>query len=383
MKVEGYRQSGISTRSLFKGTLYIVIGTIIFTLMALWLFDLRAQDIRISGRESTSQIMADGISIAVQEDVISRNFAQLESRLRQSMADPQVLSIIVTDSDGVVLSQVERDTRSGELKPIYSYRKIATPSIDSSVVSDNSVTSRWLELKAGVPIGWLRLETTSTLIDDKLIGLRREVTISLVIACLILFVSIGMLAKRTYGLIRIEEAVMKGKSEMLEEIAFHDHLTGLPNRLLLMDRIGQSIAHSDRSGKKFALCFVDLNGFKFINDTYGHDSGDIVLKEVASRLNECVRLTDTVARIGGDEFVLILLDGEKSEDFEVLLNRITASINHPMQLPSGTEIGVGLSIGMTVYPTDPGSPAELLKHADEAMYQVKKNGSKRFAIYGA
>ena len=130
MKVEGYRRSGISTRALLKGAAYIAIGTITFALMALWFLDARARDIRISGRESTSQIMADGIAIAIQDDVIARNFAQLESRLRQSMSDPQMVSITVVDEDGAVLSQMQRDPKTDLVKPIYSSKKVLPPLAD-------------------------------------------------------------------------------------------------------------------------------------------------------------------------------------------------------------------------------------------------------------
>lgn len=381
MKVEGYRRSGISTRALLKGAAYIAIGTIILALMALWFLDSRARDIRISGRESTLQIMADGISIAIQDDVIARNFAQLESRLRQSMADPQMVSIMVADEDGVVLSQIQRDPKTGIIKLIYSSKKVLPPSVDEVVVSSDLATTRWLELKAGVPIGWLKLEIASTLIDDKLIGLRRDVSLALLGACLILFLSIGIVLRRTYSLIRIEEALMEGKSEALEKIAFYDHLTDLPNRLLLMDRIGQAIAYSDRSGKGFALCFMDLDGFKSINDAFGHHVGDLVLKEVAIRLKDGLRAGDTVARIGGDEFVLLLVGGEGEDGIEILLDRVRKSIHEPIRLRSGKLLQVGLSIGVTIYPRDSSSPVDLLKHADKAMYQAKKSIEDKFVLY--
>ena len=174
---------------------------------------------------------------------------------------------------------------------------------------------------------------------------------------------------------------MEGKSEALEKIAFHDHLTGLPNRLVLMDRIGQAIAYSDRGGKGFALCFMDLDGFKSINDTHGHHIGDVVLKEVAVRLKESLRASDTLARIGGDEFVLLLVDGESEDGYEILLDRLRKSIFEPIRLRSGKLLHVGLSIGVTTYPRDPSSAADLLEHADQAMYQAKKSKEDKFVLY--
>jgi len=381
MRVEGYRRSGISTRILLRGILYVAGGTITSAFIAIWLFDIRARDIRISDRESSSQVIANGIAIAIQDDVIARNFAQLESRLMQSMSDLKMLSITVADADGVVLSELQRYPETGSIKPIYSFKKFVAPSTREIVVSDDLLTTRWLELKAGVPIGWLKLEMTSTLIEQELVELRRDVSIALLFACFILLASIGTVLKRTYSLISIEEAFMEGKSEVLEKIAFHDHLTGLPNRLSLMDRIGQAIAYSDRSNKSFAICFIDLDGFKSINDNYGHDIGDLVLKEVATRLKDCVRASDTVARIGGDEFVLLLVDREDGERFEIFLDRVKKSFAEPIRLRSGNLLKVGLSIGVTTYPADSSSPDDLLKHADKAMYKAKKSKDNWFEIY--
>jgi len=381
MKVKELSGSRLSTRSLIRGTLFIAIGTFFLTIIALWLFDLKARDIRNSDRESASHIMADGIAIAIKDDVITRNFAQLESRVRQAISDPQIRSIMVTDSDGVVLSEMQRNPRTGEINPTYSYKKITMPSVDDSITSNNLATTRWLELKAGVPIGRLKLEIESILIDNKLNDLRSDVIITLLSAYFILLVSIGLVLKRTYSLIGIEEALIEGKSEALEEIAFHDHLTGLPNRLLLLDRIDQAIAYSNRSGKNFVVCFMDLDGFKSINDHYGHDVGDIVLKEVAIRLKDSVRASDTIARIGGDEFVFLLIDGVEEDGFEIVLDRVNKNINQPIGLQSGKNVQVGLSIGITTYPIDQSSPEDLLKHADKAMYLAKKSKVEKYVIY--
>jgi diguanylate cyclase (GGDEF)-like protein len=202
-------------------------------------------------------------------------------------------------------------------------------------------------------------------------------------AYFILLVSIGVVVKRTYSLIGIEEALIEGKSEALQEIAFHDHLTGLPNRLLLLDRIDQAIAYSNRSGKNFVVCFMDLDGFKSINDHYGHDVGDMVLKEVAIRFKDSVRASDTIARIGGDEFVFLLIDGVEEDGFEIVLDRVNKNINQPIGLQSGKNVQVGLSIGITTYPIDQSSPEDLLKHADKAMYLAKKSKVEKYVIYTA
>jgi diguanylate cyclase (GGDEF)-like protein len=126
---------------------------------------------------------------------------------------------------------------------------------------------------------------------------------------------------------------------------------------------------------------MDLDGFKLINDNYGHDIGDLVLKEVATRLKDCMRASDTLARIGGDEFVLLLVDHEDGDTFEVFLDRLKKSVAEPIRLRSGNLLKVGISIGVTTYPADSCSPDDLLKHADEAMYRAKKSKDNWFQIY--
>ncbi|BDT79233.1 hypothetical protein PKF032_11210 [Polynucleobacter yangtzensis] len=326
-------------------------------------------------------MMAEGVAIAIQDDVISENYAQIEGRLRQTLADPQVLSILVADEDGKVLSYIQRDAISDEVKINYSSPRVRPPDQSLEVLTMGDLTTQWLQLVAGVPIGWLRLEIVGTRVDDALTNLRREVAIWLLGACFVLLSSLGAVLWRTRGLIKMEEAVMQGRTEALQKVANHDSLTGLPNRHLLLDRLGQAIASSNRNKTHFALCFIDLDGFKPVNDSYGHDAGDFVLKEVGIRLTACVRENDTVARLGGDEFVVILVDIDASADLNATLDRILASIKKPIAIPEGVDVGISLSMGVTIFPEDSGGPEELLNHADEAMYLAKKRGPGQYSIY--
>lgn len=162
----------------------------------------------------------------------------------------------------------------------------------------------------------------------------------------------------------------------------HDALTGLPNRRLLGDRLKQAIVHSQRNQKKLAVCFIDLDGFKTVNDTLGHAAGDTLLCEVSQRLKSMLRGEDTVARVGGDEFVLLVGDLIGDGDIEPLLERILQSLQEPVAL-NAQQARVSASIGITLHPTDPGTPDELLQHADEAMYAAKKGGKSRFNFWHA
>jgi len=170
--------------------------------------------------------------------------------------------------------------------------------------------------------------------------------------------------------------------QRLQEMAHHDLLTRLPNRALLPDRLRQALARSKRTRELVAICLADLDGFKPINDQHGHKVGDQVLREVAQRLLETVRSEDTVARIGGDEFVLILGGMKSWAECEVALHRIVAAVGQPYHI-GNLCLRVSASVGVTLYPNDGSDQDILLRHADQAMYKAKEAGKNRFVLFDA
>ncbi|MBE7423530.1 MAG: EAL domain-containing protein [Zoogloeaceae bacterium] len=168
--------------------------------------------------------------------------------------------------------------------------------------------------------------------------------------------------------------------QKLSEMASFDTLTGLPNRNLLNDRLGQALAHARRSGSPMAVGFVDLDRFKVINDTLGHDAGDELLKEIARRLAGSLRGCDTVARQGGDEFVVVLTDLVRPEDASVVAQKLLDALCPPVTL-CGREIVPGASIGFALYPQDGDSMQALLMSADKAMYAAKQAGRGQFRFF--
>jgi diguanylate cyclase (GGDEF)-like protein/PAS domain S-box-containing protein len=167
------------------------------------------------------------------------------------------------------------------------------------------------------------------------------------------------------------------KEQLVRHMALHDGLTGLPNRTLLMERLGQLIAMSRREPRRIALMFLDLDGFKKVNDTLGHAMGDEVLKTVATRLSGLLRNSDTVARLGGDEFVVLLDNPENSERIAQIGTRVIAVLNEPMRFDD-VEAHVGSSIGIAVFLDGADSAEALLKRADGAMYAAKAAGKNVF-----
>lgn len=172
----------------------------------------------------------------------------------------------------------------------------------------------------------------------------------------------------------------KAAEERMRFLAHHDALTSLPNRALLTDRLVQGIAHAQRHDKKLAVIFLDLVGFKKINDTLGHHAGDQILQIVAQRLSSCVRASDTVARLGGDEFVILIEEISCQEDVIMVAEKIIACLAQPMTV-EGQEVRTSNSIGISLYPDHGTQPDLLLKNADTAMYHAKANGSNSFHIF--
>jgi len=162
--------------------------------------------------------------------------------------------------------------------------------------------------------------------------------------------------------------------------ANYDLLTRLPNRRLFMDRLNQHSAHSDRTGDPFALLFIDLDHFKGINDRLGHEAGDNLLKEIAQRVSVCVRQSDTVARIGGDEFTVLLLDTGDRELIKGIAENILGELARPFHL-GDDEACISCSIGITMFPADSGSAQQLLGDADRAMYLAKHSGRNRACYF--
>lgn len=164
--------------------------------------------------------------------------------------------------------------------------------------------------------------------------------------------------------------------ERIQRVAHHDSLTGLPNRLLFNDRLNQAISLAKRDSRQFALLYLDLDKFKPVNDALGHTAGDELLKSVAARIQHQVRESDTVARVGGDEFTVILHDIVRREDAETVARKIIAVLAAPFQLDSQKQsVDIGTSIGIAVYPTDARDADALVKAADAAMYSAKQAGN--------
>lgn len=226
---------------------------------------------------------------------------------------------------------------------------------------DNEVFWR----KDGTPIP-VEYATTPALKDDVLVG------------AVIVFRDITA-RKEAERLVAERTAEVIAQRDEIERLANHDALTGLPTLRLARDRLTMACEQAKRSKGKAALLFIDLDGFKAVNDTFGHEAGDHVLKTVAGRLIACIRNIDTVARHGGDEFLVILGGILSADAATVVAGKIVTAISEPIPY-EGHALTVGSSIGIAVLPEHGAGPEELLKKADRAMYSIKKSGKNSYAL---
>lgn len=294
------------------------------------------------------------------DSILQENIEQL--RLAASVFDNSADGVLITDADGKIVSinpaytEITGYTESDILgkKPVFLRFELLADELSLSIRSSLAQKGRWQgeiwnRKKSGEAIlEWMTINQINSSSGDlsRYVSVFRDVT------------------------------EMRKINDRLRHQAFHDALTGLPNRLLLHERLGHAIARAKRERSRLALIFLDLDGFKLINDRHGHEAGDLVLKEVAHRFETLLRRgNDTVARYGGDEFVILIESFQDSEKNLELAERVVAELSLPMSV-NGLPVKIGASVGMAIFPDDGGDPDELIKAADAAMYSVKEGVKK-------
>ena len=185
------------------------------------------------------------------------------------------------------------------------------------------------------------------------------------------------------AILRDNSIARREAESAIRQMAHYDGLTGLPNRRLLEDRMDQALASARRRGTKVSVLFIDLDKFKQVNDERGHDAGDWLLKQVANRMRTALRESDTAARVGGDEFVVLLPDSGKLDDAVNVAQKIREQMERPFAMEDGTALEISCSIGVALYPDQADEARDLLRFGDEAMYLAKKQGRNAVVVFGA
>ncbi len=187
--------------------------------------------------------------------------------------------------------------------------------------------------------------------------------------------------KKAFTSVVRDITLRKQQEQRIFHMAHHDSLTDLPNRLLLEDRLDEALKRAQRHGYMLALAYIDLNDFKPVNDTHGHAAGDEVLKATAQRIPKCLRKTDTVARVGGDEFVAVLEELHSHNDLYAIAENLLRVLREPIVIDKNKSVSISGSIGIAVYPDDAKEIEALMHCADEAMYAVKEAGKDRYVLF--
>jgi len=221
-----------------------------------------------------------------------------------------------------------------------------------------------------------------TALVDELERTQFRIVASVLGVLAVLYAFLFLIVRRADRIINAEtEVERRANEERLRHQAYHDSLTGLPNRTSLIERVGEAVRRSARSGETFALLFLDLDSFKDVNDSLGHPVGDLLLKAVAGRMQPVLREQDTVARLGGDEFVVILPFLKRTEHAAVVAEKLLTALSGAPYSIEGRELSITSSIGISVYPDDGKDVNELIKNADAALYHAKKMGRNNFQYF--
>jgi diguanylate cyclase (GGDEF)-like protein len=249
-------------------------------------------------------------------------------------------------------------------------------------ISDRNLVASYIPIREGAdgPVkAVLEIYTDVTALVDQIENAQRQVTISIFVAFAVLYLFLYVIIRRADRVILAQEEERKHNEDRLRHQAFHDALTGLPNRSSFNVRLTEAIHRAKRSGKLGALMFLDLDRFKLINDSLGHDAGDQLLQISARRIQDCLRETDYAFRLSGDEFTVVLEDLDQVAHAPHAASRIIEAMSSPVHL-NGREVIVNISIGITTFSGNSETEA-LIKEADSAMYRAKDFGRNQFVFY--
>jgi diguanylate cyclase (GGDEF)-like protein len=319
----------------------------------------------------------------------------LRSVVAQQIRDTAIVKISIYDARGYTVFSTEtaeigedrRDAggvaaaRRGEVASAISFRdQLNTP---EGVIADRNIISTQVPIRdrsVGPVAGILELHSDVTPLIREIGATGRRVALSVGGLLALLYVFLLFIVRRADRQLALHEAARADSDARMRYQAYHDLVTGLPNRASFGEQLEAALRRTKRAGRSTAVLLLDLDGFKLVNDSLGHDAGDELLKGVADRIEFCTRESDMVFRVGGDEFTVIVERLESPESAANLAQRILNALAQPMRLGE-RDVVVGASIGIAVYPRDEDSAEMLVKGADAAMYRAKEGGRNRYEFY--
>lgn len=382
---------------------------------------MRQELIENTARETTA--LAKSLSIISTHLVLTNKYDELESLLVQSAAFPGITDLKILTADGQVLSQVKK-LESGEIIGIYDLLPVEIPENKDlkAVVNIDWQANRLTTLHpiaTSSLIGWVEMQVSlnemiviqKETIADSIKGATTAILIDIFIIVLILYrparnlrevvkfagtlvdkpgtqidfhgssLELDKLIKalnESSTKLQIQQSQIFRKTKMLKRMASIDQLTKIPNRSIFMDRLENAIKLAKRNSAELVVIFIDLNDFKPVNDNYGHQIGDILLVQFADRLTSCIRESDSLARYGGDEFILMLTNVTGKARLTEIVANLRRTVSAPYEIKD-KQIEISVSIGLAAYPADGSDSDELLTVADHNMYKEKREYKRKKA----
>jgi len=355
---------------------------LLISVSSAWTFYSMNQLIRVS-QERREIALGKGLAIAVSDSIVSRDYAHLEGDFQQVMANTGIRSVLVSDLRGNVLAFLERKTEHDEVRSNFSLTRIDLPKLLAGqymLEHADKISVLWYQVNPGIPLGWIRIESFDTLSNALETNFRSNILGSIFFLFLVFFAAAATFFYRAKQKTQARERRLVSSNEILHTAVHIDALTQLPNRLAMVGLLDAAMEKSKHNADLLAICFVDLDEFKGVNDRMGHLSGDNLLIAAAGRMLQAVRDNDSVVRLGGDEFVLLLGGLSSIQELDQLLSRILELLSSPFMI-DGQPVLISASIGATIFPLDSSSANHLLAHADIAMYEVKRKGKNAWALY--
>lgn len=381
---------------------YISVGTILGAVIALglarYVADRVAEQVsrdvgslteEFVATQMTSQLAGTGL-----EGLRGNGLAAFDSFVRQRLLRPPILRINVWDSRGSIVYSTQAGLLGQSLgldehlqEALAGQTVVEVESVEGAEGGGLEGYSRIMEVytpirlgQAGPPVGAFEIYRDYSSVASLVASVERGVLLAMGSGLAALYLAILLVVKGGSDLIRHQEREIEEKRATLQHLAYHDSLTGLPNRALVRDRLEVALAQAARSRQRLAVLFLDLDRFKLINDSLGHRVGDDVLREIGNRLVLSVREGDTVARMGGDEFVLLLGGFARVEEVADAARRILERLRRPLLLGS-QELHVTVSMGIALWPDDGQDADTLIRNADAAMYRAKEQGRDNFQFF--
>lgn len=328
--------------------------------------------------------LARGAGLAIGDKLLSKDYTELESILRRLFLNKDLDLAVVADLNGKRVLTLKRE-KDAEPQLFFGLSQLSIDkNIDIETRVDGNIGDKIKVLQKidpGIPIGWLYLELSNTTEELILQKLKTNILLVAIPLFIVIVIISFFINKNIKNKVDKNEQLINKEKNFWNSRAIEDPLTKLPNRLLLHNDLRSALAEANRMNSHVGIIFFDLDGFKQVNDQHGHQTGDLLLAEVAKRLVEYVRPGDKVIRYGGDEFIIIFNNLESRLELEGLIERLSEQINSPFDI-NGQTLNIRASIGVTFYPLDGSNdPEVLISHADEAMYVAKKLGKNQTYWY--